>query len=491
MLALLFSSVTTTLAPTDVGYELLFTDDPAATTTIEWECWDAPALPDWVNGSWIMPTASQFSIGKRRFQGVLDGFGKLHRFQLAGQQVCLKARMMMTKFYNDSIATGTVAPGILFDETVPPRDTCKLLPMCNIHGPNDNTFVNTIQVSDDHFTTWTDSTQLNRVDVHTLRVDGKWNWTDSLEQRGHFPLLGSAHPVRRDGDGDWVALDIEAPQGLVKPGSVVFQIFTIPHMAPHRRQLVYKAALDSIPYFHSFGVTPRYTVLGFTPMKMKVLPLLLNKPMRDSFEQAQPLVTTFRVVPFNSSEGVREFTPMAPFTYNHIVNVFENASGVVFDAVTWQKASLWLTQAGSELSFNRNKTARDAWTDRQQIWRYVLHFNDSSVTSEPISVAGRLTEFPKINMDLSTRPYCIYYAVEFFHNDREYGSMAIVKHNICSGERLYWYKPSHFPSEPYFISRHTEHEDDGVVAFTVLDGTTGTSHLMLVDATDMVHCARL
>ena len=66
MLALLFSSVTTTLAPTDVGYELLFTDDPAATTTIEWECWDAPALPDWVNGSWIMPTASQFSIGKRR-----------------------------------------------------------------------------------------------------------------------------------------------------------------------------------------------------------------------------------------------------------------------------------------------------------------------------------------------------------------------------------------------------------------------------------------
>ena len=104
------TAIASRAAPTDVGYELLFADDPAATTEIEWKCWDAPALPSWINGSWIMPSVSQFSMKNTQFQGVLDGFGKLHRFQLAGRQVCLKARMMASAFYNDSVATGTVAP---------------------------------------------------------------------------------------------------------------------------------------------------------------------------------------------------------------------------------------------------------------------------------------------------------------------------------------------------------------------------------------------
>ena len=39
--------------------------------------------------------------------------------------------------------------------------------------------------------------------------------------------------------------------------------------------------------------------------------------------------------------------------------------------------------------------------------------------------------------------YCYYYAVEWFHNKVDYGSMAIVKQNVCgTGEApLYWYKP--------------------------------------------------
>ena len=28
------------------------------------------------------------------------------------------------------------------------------------------------------------------------------------------------------------------------------------------------------------------------------------------------------------------------------------------------------------------------------------------------------------------RPYCIYYAVEWWHDDKNYASMAILKHNV-------------------------------------------------------------
>ena len=57
------------------------------------------------------------------------------------------------------------------------------------------------------------------------------------------------------------------------------------------------------------------------------------------------------------------------------------------------------------------------------------------VISQPVSHQNRMTDFPKINMHFSTRKYCIYYAIEQFHNEREYGSAAIVKHNICTGDR--------------------------------------------------------
>ena len=95
-------------------------------------------------------------------------------------------------------------------------------------------------------------------------------------------------------------------------------------------------------------------------------------------------------------------------------------------------------------------------TQRQQIYRYHLHMQGDKkgqITMEPISVKNRIKDFPKLKMGYSTVPYCIYYAIESFHNDVDYGSQAILKHNICTGERQYWYKPSHFPSEAFFVPR--------------------------------------
>jgi hypothetical protein len=37
--------------------------------------------------------------------------------------------------------------------------------------------------------------------------------------------------------------------------------------------------------------------------------------------------------------------------------------------------------------------------------------------------------------------YCFYYANEWFHDTVSYASMAVVKQNVCTGERTYWYTP--------------------------------------------------
>jgi hypothetical protein len=96
-----------------------------------------------LNGTWIMPSAAQFSMGEYKMQGLLDGFGKYQRFTISHGQLCFAATMMNTVFWNRSVAANKVAPDALFMDTVPPRGYSW---MENLQAPGDNTFVNTIKV---------------------------------------------------------------------------------------------------------------------------------------------------------------------------------------------------------------------------------------------------------------------------------------------------------------------------------------------------------
>ena len=53
-----------------------------------------------------------------------------------------------------------------------------------------------------------------------------------------------------------------------------------------------------------------------------------------------------------------------------------------------------------------------------------------------------------------------------------YASMAILKHNICTGSKTHWSRPATYPGEPFFIAS-TETgaaEDDGVCSL-LFEGT--------------------
>lgn len=487
MLALLASAHVASSA-VDTGFELLFENSDV---DVPRTCWPALTLPQWLEGSYIMPSVGTTRFGGRDFQGVLDGFGKLHRFEYDGEskQMCETAKMMRTGFYNASMELERIAPSMLFMDTVPPRPSCGGA-MCNLlKGANDNTFVNSVKIGQ-HYTTWTDSTIANEIDPISLQVKGLYKWTDKV---GHGPLhkgvLGSAHPLRKDGNGPWVSIQIDCP--LMTPdklGSYV-DIVLIDDADPTNRKLLNSKKIEhTTPYFHSIGVSSDHVILGYTPMEYDMAATMAGKPMIEAFHQTSPLRTTFDVVPFDGGASLTFVAPQ-PFTYNHVINCYENTTGIIFDAITFQDASLWLVEGGALLGVQRNKTKRDSIKRRQQAYRYHLHLagdKKGNVTSEPLSNPRRLTEFPKINMDYSTKPYCIYYAMEQFHNEVENGAVAVVKHNICTGETIYWYRPNWFPSEPFFVPNPAKGaEDDGVVTFTALSGVDQQSYIVVVDAKDM------
>ena len=91
-----------------------------------------------------------------------------------------------------------------------------------------------------------------------------------------------------------------------------------------------------------------------------------------------------------------------------------------------------------------------------------------------------------ISLNLHGRkPYCVYYANEWFHDGTCMASIAVVKYNTCTGERTYWYRKGHYPSEPFFIPEgdgSLEQEEHGALIFSVLNGNTGKSYIEVLDA---------
>ena len=97
-----------------------------------------------------------------------------------------------------------------------------------------------------------------------------------------------------------------------------------------------------------------------------------------------------------------------------------------------------------------------------------------------------------MNDQFARKPYCIYYADEWFHEEGDYAAMAIVKHDICKDERTYFYRKGCYPSEPRFIDSAESHlEEDGTLVFTLTDGNTKTSSLVMLNASIMEEIRRI
>jgi len=182
--------------------------------------------------------------------------------------------------------------------------------------------------------------------------------------------------------------------------------------------------------------------------------------------------------------NLRVFNDTDPFVHMHIANTFENESGIVMDVATYSDLPLSKDVLGTAESLN--KTLRDSkpLSLRAQVRRYHFNFLTGLTGVQNLTQAGKDYDFLKVNPAYAGLEYCIYYAVEWFHNDRDFASMAIVKHDICRGEVRYWSRPNTYVNEPFFVARaaSSSREDDGAVVFAANDGNTGKAVFVMLDA---------
>jgi carotenoid cleavage dioxygenase-like enzyme len=468
----------------DTGFELFVTTAPDPTSRT---CQDAPGLPDYLQGIYVVSGPAKFETDNYKFQAVFDGFGKLNRFEVGGGQVCYTSAWLNTTFARESEKRGQAA-GMLFEETVPARSCPLLDPMCQMKVAADNDWVNLIQIGDDTCLL-TDAPQMLKIDLETLDTQETKVWADDVTpsmggavpswlKTGHVGTAGSAHPTRRPGTNTYV--DVLSEMGPV-PGvqSSFLDVYTFDatKVGPQNRELVARVPCKKTPYLHAFGVTPNYIILPLnhamnTPNMFH--PLLLGT-LVEHWDGIRVIDKENKVHSFDTEK----------FFHAHTVNSFENATGVTMDVGAFPTTP-FQKSAQMDIAMFLNKSDRDSNSVRNVVKRLHFHFSGplaGEVTSEDFDqVPGSTLDFFRIHPDFVGLPYCIFYATQWWADGENYASMAIVKHNVCTGEKTVWQRPNMYPGEPEMVPGPSGAEEDGVVIFVALDGERRASKLVILDA---------
>jgi carotenoid cleavage dioxygenase-like enzyme len=476
---------------TDKGWELRVTssDGPTART-----CFDTVAPG---RGAYYLAGPAKFEGGNTssasppwKFQGIFDGLAMVNKFELRPQdqpnKMCYSSMWMNTGEWTEYSKDPAKPPrGVLFEMTVPPRTDC-FMHICDYSAPNDNNFVNMIMVGDQ--AVWvSDSLTMLRMDLDSMNVTGKQTWADdkismgfakpAWTQEAHMAAGGSAHPITRPGTHTVVEMLVEMPLDPLGKYYLDLYTFDASMKEAQNRTLFAHIENDALQYFHSYGVSANYVVLPFNMITHGIGPG--HKPiLRGSFQ------SHWKGVKVVDSKGeVQTFDDMEPFFHVHIANTFENASGITMDLGAYDDVP-FDRQSVMDITATQSKAARDSPNQPfGQMRRFHFDLRTKKTTIEKLTDNSKDYDFIKINNAMNGLPYCIYYAVEWFHDDRSYASMAVMKHNICTGKKTFWAQPDVYINEPFFIaSAQGGSEDDGTLVFTANDGQKGKAMYVTLDA---------
>jgi len=130
-----------------------------------------------------------------------------------------------------------------------------------------------------------------------------------------------------------------------------------------------------------------------------------------------------------------------------------------------------------------NKTSRDGF-GKSRILRVILKPNGTvlhgpALPGEPQDDMELLV----INPRRAGQKHCVVWGVQFSSGGRSFASTALVKRNLCSGERLTLFEEGRYVSEHAFVPRPgATDEDHGALVGLVFDAARGASFAEVVDA---------
>lgn len=425
-------------------------------------------LPPWLSGSLVRNGPGRFEVGTQEYHHWFDGLSMLHRFAFKNGAVSYANKYLQSRDYREAMDKGQITvSGVATD---PGRSIFQRFFSIFEPGKIQNGNVNLAQVADSYLA-MTEVPRPMEFDLQTLKTLGVFDYGGDK-----FPgVLTTAHPHFDSKSQSLINYMTE--MGLKNK----YNVYYIPP-GQKRRELIATVPVQEPAYMHSFGMTENFVVLVEFPLVMNPLRLLIrNKPFIENLEWKPERGT--RWIALNKRDGTsKTWMGQAFFAFHHI-NAFEQNGDLVLDIAAYN-------DTGLIDAFYLERLRAGGPIPTAQFRRYRLPANGSNAEYE-VLVSDSI-ELPRLNYEYSNaKDYRFAYGVSNrpdrpgdFYNQ-------LVKVDVCERTTKVWLAEDCYVGEPVFVAApKATAEDDGVVLCVVLNATTCTSFLLVLDAHSFIEIAR-
>ncbi|KAI7368353.1 hypothetical protein KC354_g2730 [Hortaea werneckii] len=241
-------------------------------------------------------------------------------------------------------------------------------------------------------------------------------------------------------------------------------------------------------YLHSLALTPNFVILSVWPayFKSKGIDMLWHRNLLDAMEFDPRARTKWYVVDRHRNRGVVKTFESPSFFCFHTTNAWEERAG--------DSGNVDLTCELVEFP-NMDILHRFYYSnlvsDQPHIEATHKQYPDTKCSLRPCNKTMTIPagDLPQFNQGFVFRPHRFVYSVL----DRGKSSFqdGLAKTDTATGEILVWEMLHHTPGEPIFISKpESQDEDEGVILSVVLDGDSGESYLLCLDARSFTEIGR-
>lgn len=426
-------------------------------------------IPDWLTGSLLRIGPGKFEAGKQELKHWFDGYAMVHRFAFHQGKVGYANAYLKTRAY-EAAREGKMA----YREFA--TDPCRNLfqkffsAFSRDEIPySDNANVSIARIGGE-FVAMTETPMpvfFDPVTLDTLKIDPP---NDDVD--GQLTTAHPHHDFERSTTFNYVT----------HFGKNSFYNIICYH-TPLRRELLATVPAPLEPaYMHSFAMTENYVILTESPFVFDIVQLATdmlthqNRAVIHYFRWKPERNTRFTVISKadGSIQGRYEADAFATF---HHINAFEEADAIHIDACAYDDANAYTD--GLYLNQMRNPETK---LRSGQFRRYTIHTRTADVDYAVMS--DESIDLPNVNYKgYNAKPYRYAYGISESrqHVDKLFNQL--IKVDTAQRETKVWTHPDQYPNEPVFVARpDATAEDDGVILSSVLDGTTGTSYLLVLDA---------
>lgn len=492
--------------PNNSGFDVFHEETTPVELTVKGQ------IPEYVRGVLYRTGPGNYTVPTEKgttftMQHWFDGFGQTHRFQLLSPtKVLYNSRRSCDELIEHIRSTGSLPSSFSFAQR---RDPCQSLwrkffttfhsEYSQLRGPSGANICVTLSLdmpglpataSDGKRSLYakTDATVLQGLDPETLEPVGICNQTKlHPELKGQ---LSSAHSQRCPETSDTFNYNTELGK------TTKYRVFRV-CAATGKTEILATITDAPAAYIHSFFLTKNYVVLCVFSAHFGLggLKILYHKNMLDALDDVAPhKKALWYVVPRKvGSAAIKKYSGRAFFAF-HSANAWEENGGIVaevpaFDSIDIIK-KFYLNHIKAD-SAEARKWVDKAKPSYTRFWLPEVEKVGTGFVETVWERPGDVSmELPAINPLYKTKPHRFTYGLVF----RGKSTMmdGLVKHdNSPEQKHLLWEKHAHTPGEAIFIPdpAGTE-EDDGVLLTVVLDGRSGLSYLLVLDAKTMREVAR-